>query len=205
MSLEYPNEGCGDNGDNGGTLNIPMVSPSQNPFQLDGVNGSEATALTSLSGEEISLFTTLLVIELWSSLVLVVEVLQRSSRLEMKLSMEAKSVKRCCLMSSNVEASSKDAITIERRVASPLFFSKRLLLKGEIKDESEVVKPRLEFKEEERREESRAFQQFLRCLFHQRQANELALDEAAIIHLPVPTLPTCRQAGLELWPWRGPS
>ncbi|KAJ6945844.1 hypothetical protein NC651_000805 [Populus alba x Populus x berolinensis] len=49
MSLEYPNEGCGDNGDNGGTLNIPMVSPSQNPFQLDGVNGSEATTLTSLS------------------------------------------------------------------------------------------------------------------------------------------------------------
>lgn len=53
--------------------------------------------------------------------------------------------------------------------------------------------------------ESRAFQQFLRCLFLQRQANELALDEAAIIHLPVPILSTCQQAGLELWPWRGPS
>lgn len=53
--------------------------------------------------------------------------------------------------------------------------------------------------------ESRAFQQFLRCLFLQRQANELALDEATIIHLPVPILSTCQQAGLELWPWRGPS
>jgi hypothetical protein len=56
-------------------------------------------------------------------------------------------------MSSNVEAScSKDAITIERGVVSPLFFSKWLLLKGEIKDGREVAKLRLEFKEEERRE-----------------------------------------------------
>lgn len=56
-------------------------------------------------------------------------------------------------MSSNVEASwSKDAITIERGVVSPLFFSKWLLLKGEIKDGREVAKLRLEFEEEERRE-----------------------------------------------------
>lgn len=34
----------------------------------------------------------------------------KTSRLEMKVSMEVKSLKRCCLMSSRVEASSNDAI-----------------------------------------------------------------------------------------------
>lgn len=39
------------------------------------------------------------------------EVLElKTWRLEMKLSMEVKSLRRCCLMSSRVEASSKEAI-----------------------------------------------------------------------------------------------
>ncbi|KAJ7004385.1 hypothetical protein NC653_009301 [Populus alba x Populus x berolinensis] len=87
-----------------------MTSPSQNPFQLDGVNGSVAAALTSVSGDELSLFATLLV----SAVIQELEVLQRSSRLVIKLSMEAKSVKRCSLMSSKAEASSKDAIIDKR-------------------------------------------------------------------------------------------